>query len=115
MLALLGVAGGVLSGLLGLGGGVLLVPCLVYLFGFSQKMAQGTTLALMIPPIGLWAAINYYKQGYVDLKVAGLLCVGFILGTGLGSSLALSLPTDVLKKVFGVAIVLIGLKMLFSR
>ncbi len=73
----LGVLAGSLSGLLGIGGGVILVPSLVLVFGYSQHMAQGTTLVLMIPPIGLLAAWNYYKKGGVDLRIAALLCVGF--------------------------------------
>ena len=111
----LGIIAGGLSGLLGIGGGVIIVPALVLLFRFSQHMAQGTTLALLIPPIGLLAAWTYYKQGYVDLKVAGLICLGFIVGALLGAKTATSLPDTVLGKVFGVGLLLIGLKMIFAR
>jgi uncharacterized protein len=112
---LLGFVAGVLGGLIGLGGGVIIVPALVFLFGFSQHRAQGTTLALMVPPIGLLAAWVYYKQGYVDLKVALLICVGFFLGGLLGAKVATSLSNAVLEKVFGVALLLIALKMIFAK
>ncbi len=112
---LLGFVAGVLGGLIGLGGGVIIVPALVFLFGFSQHRAQGTTLALMVPPIGLLAAWIYYKQGYVDLRVALLICVGFFLGGLLGAKVATSLSNAVLEKVFGVALLLIALKMIFAK
>lgn len=67
---LLGLVAGILSGLIGIGGGIIIIPVLVFIFGFSQHMAQGTTLALLVPPIGILAALMYYKQGYVDVKVA---------------------------------------------
>ena len=85
LLLLVGLAAGILSGLLGIGGGILIIPSLVFLFGLSQQAAQGTTLALMVPPIGLLAAWTYYKQGYVDLKMAGLICAGFFIGGLLGA------------------------------
>ena len=75
-LILLGMAAGVASGLVGIGGGVILVPALVFLFGLSQHQAQGTTLALMVPPIGIIAAWSYWREGFVDLRIAGLICVG---------------------------------------
>ena len=82
MTLLLGLLAGIFSGLIGVGGGVIIVPALVFLFGLSQHQAQGTTLALLVPPIGLLAAWTYYKEGHVDLKIAGLICVGFFLGGG---------------------------------
>lgn len=112
---LLGLIGGVLSGLIGIGGGVVIVPTLVFLFGFSQHRAQGTTLALLVPPVGLLAAWTYYKQGYVDLKVALVMCLGFLLGGLLGARVATSLSNAILEKVFGVALLLIALKMIFSK
>jgi hypothetical protein len=85
---LLGLAAGVLSGMIGIGGGTIIVPALVLLFGFSQHAAQGTTLALLVPPIGILAAWTYYRQGYVDLTVAGLICLGFFIGGFLGAKIA---------------------------
>ena len=111
---LLGLLAGSLSGLIGIGGGVIVVPSLIFLFGFSQQEAQGTTLGLLVPPIGILAALTYYQQGYVNLKVAALICVGFFVGGLLGAKLAVSLSTEVLKKVFGLVLLFIGAKMIFS-
>ncbi|MFA5140646.1 MAG: sulfite exporter TauE/SafE family protein [Elusimicrobiota bacterium] len=108
----LGLAAGVCSGIVGLGGGVVIVPALVYLFKLSQHQAQGTTLAILVPPIGLLAAWTYYKQGYVDLKIAALVCVGFFLGGLLGAKLAVGMSSAALKKVFGATLLILGLKML---
>ncbi|MDD5560027.1 TSUP family transporter [Candidatus Methylomirabilis sp.] len=112
---LLGLVAGIFSGLIGIGGGIIIVPALVFLFGLSQHEAQGTTLALLVPPIGLLAAWTYYKEGYVDLKIASLICLGFFLGGLLGARLATSLSNSVLEKVFGVALLLVSLKMLLTR
>lgn len=109
---LLGLAAGVFSGLIGLGGGIIIVPALVFIFGLSQHQAQGTTLALMVPPIGLLAAWTYYQHGYVNLKIAALICIGFFLGGLLGARIATGLPSAVLEKIFGVAMLLIALKMI---
>ena len=112
---LLGLVAGTLSGLIGIGGGVIIVPALVFLFGFSQHQAQGTTLALLVPPIGLLAAWTYYSKGYVDLKIAAFVGLGFFLGGLLGARFATGLSNVVLEKVFGVALLLIALKMLFGK
>jgi len=112
---ILGVLAGILSGLVGIGGGVVIVPALVFLFGFSQQSAQGTTLALMVPPIGILAAWTYYRQGHVDLKIAGFVCLGFLLGGLLGAKFASGLSNVMLERIFGIALLLISLKMLFAR
>ena len=112
---LLGLLAGVLSGLIGIGGGVIIVPSLIFWFGFSQQEAQGTTLGLLVPPIGILAAWTYYQQGYVNLKVAALICFGFVLGGLLGAKIAVDLPSEVLEKVFGIALLLIALKMIFRH
>lgn len=112
---LLGLVAGFLSGLIGIGGGVIIVPSLVFLFGFSQHEAQGTTLGLLVPPIGILAAWTYYQQGYFNLKVAILICLGFLIGGLLGAKLATGLSNVMLEKVFGVALLLISLKMIFSN
>jgi hypothetical protein len=111
----LGAAAGALSGLLGIGGGVMLVPSLVFLFGMSEHLAQGTTLALMVPPIGLGAAYTYYKKGYVDLRIAGLICLGFATGGWIGAKLAESLSNAALTHIFAGALILIAMKMLLSQ
>ncbi|ERT05803.1 sulfite exporter TauE/SafE family protein [Lyngbya aestuarii BL J] len=112
---MLGLATGTISGLIGIGGGVLLTPALVYFFGFSQHYAQGTTLALLVPPIGLLAAWTYYQEGYVNIKVALLICIGFFLGGFLGGKLAGLIPELYLKRIFGVAMLIVGFKMILSK
>ncbi len=111
----LGLLAGILSGLIGIGGGVMIVPSLIFWFGFSQQEAQGTTLGLLVPPIGILAAWTYYQQGYVNLRVAALICLGFVLGGLLGAKVAVVLPSEILEKIFGVALLLIALKMIFSN
>ncbi len=112
---LLGLVAGVLSGLIGIGGGVIIVPALLFVFGLGQHQAQGTTLALLVPPIGILAAWTYYKQGYVDLQVAALICAGFFFGGLLGAKMATSLSNIVLERLFGIALLLIALKMIFVK
>lgn len=109
----IGLFAGFMSSMVGIGGGVVIVPALVILFGLSQKMAQGTSLAMMLPPIGVLAVINYHKQGYVDFKIAAILCVSFILGSYLGSKVVLGLDTAVVKKIFAVFMMIIAVKYLF--
>jgi uncharacterized membrane protein YfcA len=108
----LGIIAGMTSGLIGIGGGIIIVPVLVLFFGFSQQMAQGTTLALMVPPLGAFAAWTYYRQGYVDIKTAVFISLGFLVGSVLGADLAIRLPAEILSRVFGAILVAIGLKML---
>jgi uncharacterized membrane protein YfcA len=112
---LLGLVAGILSGLIGIGGGTIIVPALVLFFGISQHMAQGTTLALLVPPIGILAAWTYYRQGYVDLHIAGFICLGFFIGGLVGAKIATSLSNIVLERIFGVALFLISLKMIFAK
>ena len=112
---ILGLTAGVLSGLIGIGGGVIIVPALVFLFGLSQHQAQGTTLGLLVPPIGILAAWTYYKQGYVDIKIAALVALGFFIGSLFGARLATGLSSVVLERVFGVALLLISIKMILVK
>jgi uncharacterized membrane protein YfcA len=112
---LLGLVAGTFSGLIGIGGGTIIVPALIFLFGMSQHLAQGTTLALLVPPIGFLAAWTYYKQGYVDLRIAALICMGFFFGGLLGAKIATRLSNILLERVFGVALLLISLKMIFAK
>lgn len=112
---LLGAFAGVISGLIGIGGGVIIVPTLVFFFGLSQHQAQGTTLALLVPPIGLLGAWTYYQQGYVDIKVAACICLGFLFGSLLGAKFAIGIPNEILEKVFGGAMLMIALKMILGR
>lgn len=112
---LLGLLAGGLSGLIGIGGGVIIVPILVYLFRLSQLQAQGTTLALFVLPIGFLATWQYYRQGYVDLKITVLIAIGFIVGSIFGSKIALVLPTKILTKIFGGILLIVAAKMLLSK
>jgi uncharacterized membrane protein YfcA len=111
----IGAFAGAFGGFIGIGGGLIVVPCLVYFVGMSQHTAQGTSLAMMLPPIGVLAVYNYYKQGNVDFKVAAILCISFVAGSFFGSKIALSLSADQIKKAFGVIIILIGIKMVFWK
>lgn len=112
-LLLLGLLAGYFSGLVGIGGGVIIVPTLVLLFGFSQYVAQGTTLAILIPPIGILAVWKYYQNGYVDIKTAAVICVGFIIGGYLGSITAVNIPQVTLRKIFAAVLVILGIRMFF--
>ena len=110
---LVGVAAGMLGGLVGVGGGLIIVPSLVYFLGMSQHSAQGTSLGLILLPVGILAVLNYYKQGQVDFRIVGLLAVGFLAGSYFGSKIALSLPQETVKKIFAAFMMLVAIKMLF--
>ncbi|MBN8702217.1 MAG: sulfite exporter TauE/SafE family protein [Bacteroidetes bacterium] len=114
-LLLTGIAAGVLSGLVGVGGGIIIVPALVYFLGFSQHQAQGTTLAMFLLPIGILGAINYYKAGHVDIKTALIVSSTFVIGSYYGSKLAISIDQQAVKRIFGVLTLIISLKMIFGK
>ena len=111
----LGLGAGIASGFLGIGGGSILIPVLVYMFGLSQHQAQGTTLALMIPPIGLLAAWKYYSEGNVKLDMAAFICIGFLFGGLMGAIFVHKVPGPVLRKVFGGFLLLISLHMILGK
>ena len=113
VIILVGLIAGMLSGLVGVGGGIIIVPALVFFLGFSQHQATGTSLGILLLPAGIFAVINYYKQGYIDLKVVALLFIGFIIGGYLGSKISLTLSEAAVKKIFAVMLVIIAGKMLF--
>jgi len=113
--AVLGVLIGVISGLVGIGGGALLIPALVMFYGMSQIKAQGTSLATMLLPIGIFAFWEYYKQGQVNLKLALIIAVGFAVGGWLGGAWAQHLPAVVLKRTFAGLLVVIAAKMWFGK
>lgn len=112
LLALVGFFAGVLSGLVGVGGGVIIVPCLVFFLGFSQQAAQGTSLGLLLLPVGIFAVINYYNKGYIDVKVVIIMSIAFIAGGWLGSKLALQLSQEALRKIFAVVLIYTAFRML---
>jgi uncharacterized membrane protein YfcA len=113
LLVVVGLLAGVLSGLVGLGGGVIIVPALVFLLRFSQHQATGTSLGVLLLPAGIFAVMNYYQKGYVDFKVVLLIFVGFLAGGWLGSKISLNIPEGILKKIFAVVLLLIAGKVLF--
>ena len=112
---ILGISAGILSGLIGVGGGIILIPAFVMIFGMTQHQAQGTTLALFIPPIGILAVMEYYKHGNVNLMAAGLVCIGFFFGGYFGAKLANILSNQMLTRCFGGVLILIGLKMILTK
>lgn len=114
IIGLIGIAGGIASGLLGIGGAIIMVPALVFILGFNQHTAQGTTLFAMIPPIGIFAAIEYYKAGHADIKTAVIIAVLFIVGALLGSKIALKIEPQILKKIFGFVLLYVSFKMIIS-
>lgn len=111
---LLGLCVGVLSGILGLGGGIFLVPALIYLFHFSPHQAQGTSLAVLIPPIGLFAALEYYRRGYIDFSVVGFICLGFIFGAYAGAFVVDRIPVPMMRRIFGFFMFFIAVQMVFT-
>ncbi|MFI5204711.1 MAG: sulfite exporter TauE/SafE family protein [Flavobacteriales bacterium] len=114
ILLAVGVVAGFLSGLVGIGGGIIIVPVLVYL-GLGQKMAQGTVLFMFLLPIGILGVWNYYKAEAIDYKMALIIATTFVAGSYFGSKLAVSMDQDILKKVFGVFIILVGVKLIFWK
>jgi len=113
IIIIIGFAAGMLGGMIGIGGGLIIVPALVFFLSFSQHKAQGTSLGLLVLPVAILGVINYYKKGYVDLKAVGLLSIGFVLGSFLGSKWALNIPQETLKKLFAVFLLVLAIKMLF--
>lgn len=110
-----GLVAGVFGGMFGIGGGTILIPALVYLFGFTQHQAQGTTLAIMVPPIGLLAAMRYYYSGNVNLGVAALICIGFFFGGLIGAQFIQNVPDLLLKRLFGAYLLFVSLRMILAR
>lgn len=114
LLIVIGLVAGSLGGMVGLGGGIILIPALILLLKLDQQTAQGTSIAVMLPPIGLFAVYNYYKAGYVNTKYALIIAAAFMVGGYFGSLLALRLSADTMRKVFSLILVLIAVKMFFS-
>lgn len=110
---IIGLVAGMLGGMVGIGGGLVIVPALMYFLAFSQHQAQGTSLGLLVLPVAILAVLNYYKSGYVDFRIVGLLAIGFVAGSYFGSKMALSVPQLTLKRIFAIFMILIALKMLF--
>ena len=107
-LALIGLSAGVLSGLFGIGGGILIVPALMYGLGFSQKLATGTSLAILLPPVGIAADMEYYRQGAVDMKAAMINAVMVVAGRWVGSKFSVGIDPVTMKLLFGIFLVILG-------
>lgn len=112
---LLGLVVGVLSGIVGIGGGILIVPALVYLFKMSQHKAQGTSVAALLAPVGILAFWEYHKAGNVDLKAGLLIALGFTLGGYFGGQWAQLIPEVALRRIFGILVVMIGIRLLLGK
>lgn len=112
ILLLIGLLAGMLSGLIGVGGGIIIVPALILFVGFTQKQAQGTSLGLLLLPIGILAVMNYYNKGLIDVKVVFIMAIGFLVGGYFGSKLALVISEAALKKIFAIVLFYTGFKML---
>ncbi len=115
ILVIIGLMAGVFGGMFGVGGAIVMIPALVYFLGVDQHTAQGTSLAVMLPPIGLFAAYNYYKVGQVNIWYAVIIAVTFMIGGYFGSKIALNLPENLMKKIFGIFLLLVALRLIFSR
>ena len=113
LLIFVGLAAGMLSGLVGVGGGIIIVPALVLFLGFTQKEAQGTSLGILLLPIGILAVMQYYKEGYVNVHYVLTIAIAFLVGSYFGSKLAISLSDEKVKKIFAISLMLIAIKMLF--
>jgi len=111
----IGLFAGSASGVIGIGGGIIIVPALVLFFNLPQHLAQGTTLALMVPPIGLLAAWNYYKSGHVNFKIAAVICVGFIIGSFFSSKFAIKIPEETLRKSFSIILLTVSVYLFFKK
>jgi uncharacterized protein len=115
ILVIVGLVSGILAGVLGVGGAIIVIPALVFILGLSQHEAQGTSLAFMLPPVGILAAWNYYKEGYVNWKFALVLAVMFFVGAYFGSLMSVHLSDKILKKIFGILLLLVSVKMILSK
>ncbi|WP_167613108.1 sulfite exporter TauE/SafE family protein [Maribellus sediminis] len=115
ILIIIGLVSGLLSGIFGIGGAIIVIPALIFIVGLTQHEAQGTSLAFMIPPVGILAAWNYWKAGYVNWKFALVLALTFVVGAYLGSQFSLNIPDRTLRRLFGVLMIVMAVKLIFSK
>ena len=115
LLVLIGLLAGFVGGSLGLGGGIIIVPALVFLLGVSQHNAQGTSLVVLLFPVGLFAVYNYQKAGMINWKMAWIIMIAVVVGSYFGSLLSVQMPEKILKKAFGFFILLVSLKMILGK
>ncbi|MEX1001896.1 MAG: sulfite exporter TauE/SafE family protein [Crocinitomicaceae bacterium] len=114
LLLAIGLSAGIMSGFVGIGGGIIIVPALIYLLGMNQHGAQGTSLLLMLPPIGILAVMNYWKAGEMNWQFGTIIAIAFVIGGYFGSKIALKLSPDLVKLIFGVLMLYISVKMIYS-
>jgi uncharacterized membrane protein YfcA len=115
ILIVIGILSGILAGVFGVGGAIIVIPALVFILGLSQHQAQGTSLAFMLPPVGILATWNYWKAGHVNWKIALILSVTFVVGAYLGSKLTINISDRTLRRMFGVLMIVVAVKMIFSK
>lgn len=115
VLLAIGLVAGVFAGMFGIGGGIIIVPALLYLVKMKQLEALGTSLAALIPPVGLLGAIEYYRNGYINLKFAALIALGLFLGAFFGAKLMISLPVGAVRKMYAVFMIVVALQMFFEK
>jgi uncharacterized protein len=116
LLVITGIVAGIIAGGFGVGGGIILIPALVFFFGMTQHQAQGTALAVFSVPIGfIIAASNYQKKGFINYKFALVLILSFLIGSYFGSLISVNLPANVMKRGFGALIIIVGLKMVLGK
>jgi uncharacterized protein len=115
ILLIIGFAAGLMSGILGVGGGLIIIPMLVGFLGYSQKAAQGTSLGLLLLPIGILAVMNYYQAGFVNMRAVVIMIITFVIGSYISSKFAVSLPDNILKKIFAVFLLLYSMKLFLGK
>ena len=115
ILIVIGIISGLLAGVFGIGGAIIVIPALVFILGLSQHEAQGTSLAFMLPPVGILATWNYWKEGHVNWKIALVLSLTFVIGAYFGSQFSVNISDKMLRKVFGVLLMVMAFKMIFSK
>lgn len=115
ILIVIGILSGILAGVFGVGGAIIVIPALVFILGLSQHEAQGTSLAFMLPPVGILATWNYWKQGYVNWKFALVLSLTFVIGAYIGSHLSVNIPDKLLRRFFGMLLIVMAMKLIFSK
>ena len=115
ILLLIGLVAGTMSGGLGVGGGIIIVPALVFFLGYTQHQASGTSLAMMVAPIGLFSAWNYYRNGFVEIKSSAIILIAFFLGSYIGSLIAVNLPAKTLQRIFGFILLAVSIKFILGK
>ncbi len=115
ILLCIGLAAGILSGLVGIGGGIIIVPALAFFVGMTQHQAQGTSIAALILPVGALAVVKYYQAGMVDIRAALIIASTFLIGGFIGAKLSIALDENIIKKIFGFLLLTVAVKMIFFK